>query len=136
MFGRAAFEEAQQWFRYLLITSEQEAKDKPKHVSSAVLVMYAASDVTPGLSRAMLRCCSRSRRRWVQALQFLFALPPGHSPALLNHMLGLVMVYIDLLGGYKLGPEQKKRSEKVRVSALSAVKPWGPGASCQVLDLG
>ena len=46
-------------------------------------------------------------------LKCLFALPPGHDGALINQMLGLVMAYIDLLGGYKLGPEQKKRSEKV-----------------------
>ena len=30
-------------------------------------------------------------------------------------MLGLVMTYIDLVGTYKLGPDQKKRAEKVRM---------------------
>ena len=42
-----------------------------------------------------------------------FALPLGHDEATLNSMLGLAIAYIDLLGTYKLSPEQKKRADKV-----------------------
>ena len=48
-----------------------------------------------------------------------FALPPRHDEAALSSMLGLVMAFVDLVGTYRLGPDQKKRAEKV------CFLPWG-----------
>ena len=63
--------------------------------------------------------CSVSAQRWVPVphLGFIvacrFALPLGHDEATLNSMLSLAIAYIDLLGTYRLSPEQKKRADKV-----------------------
>ena len=43
-----------------------------------------------------------------QVLKFLFALPPRRSDALVTQMLGLVMAYIDLLGGLQDGTRAEK----------------------------
>ena len=44
MFGRAAWQEARHWFRYLLITSERDAKDKPKNVRTCLTEQQVLSD--------------------------------------------------------------------------------------------
>ena len=131
VFGRAAFEHARHWFRYMLITNEQSAKDKPKNVRFAAVLPNGVEhtrDITArdGCSADAMRCatpaqgCPPRQGSCTQVLKFLFALPRGVDTPLMNQMMGLVMVYIDLLGGYKLGPEQRKRSEKVRPPALPA----------------
>ena len=73
-----------------------------------------AAQPASGMQRCMLSCTWCLGGMGLDPKTCRFALPPGHGEPMLSSMLGLVMTYIDLVGTYRLAPDQKKRAEKVR----------------------
>lgn len=56
---------------------------------------------------------------WVQIAQFSFALPPADQMEKLSRWMAAAMVFIDLLGNYKMKPEQKVHRLSPKPSLLT-----------------
>ncbi|CAL8468957.1 g8498 [Coccomyxa elongata] len=68
--------------------------------------------------RAM-RLTSEGEGKHKQIAQFSFALPPPDEMDKLSRWIMAAMVFIDLLGNYKMKPDQKAKAEKARQEAAT-----------------
>lgn len=71
--------------------------------------------------RAM-RLTSEGEGKHKQIAQFSFALPPPDEMDKLSSWIMAAMVFIDLLGNYKMKPDQKAKAEKARQEAATHVE--------------
>lgn len=62
-----------------------------------------------------------------QVVRLSFALPPRGDAATLDRFLVLVLLLVDLLGSYKLSPEQEKRAREARQRREAAEAKQGGG---------
>lgn len=85
-----------------------------KHEPSILQVFSKAAFETHGRYFRSLLFSSERKSGHKHLLRFCFILPPAEAMDELARWLAAVMVLIDVIGTYKLSPEQKKRADKVR----------------------
>lgn len=147
LFAKGTFAQLQPYFRYLHFTTEHmtdvvPSGKQPKPVRSVLFTLCDAcvlwwlcvaciASALPcpcviymlqfrACTTGQCRNCAQiaTHRRPIQLLRFSFNLPwANDNMADMARLLQAVMLFIDVVGQYKMSPEQLKRGAKVRRNA-------------------
>ncbi|KAK9828483.1 hypothetical protein WJX72_000239 [[Myrmecia] bisecta] len=96
VFNRATWDTVGRYFKYLHFTSEAH--------------LNGSREAAPADKDAAKKAAEPPRN----VLKFALALPPQDRMEDLGRLMNMMMTFIDVVGTFKLSPEQQKRADRVR----------------------